>query len=84
MKKNVGTRPRPVVRTERERIVKRLKQAGRAYDAHRNMEANSDRIARLEARLVEIDTPPAPVVEEPALTESDRVAATGPTIEPAA
>ncbi len=74
MKKNVGTRTRPIVRTERERIVKRLKQAGRAYDAHRNMDANSDRIARLEARLVEIDTPPSPVVETPAPTESDRIA----------
>jgi len=63
MKKNVGTRPRPIVRTERESIVKRLKQAGRAYDAGRSVEANGVRIRRLEARLVEIDTPPAPVVE---------------------
>ena len=73
MKKNVGTRPRPIVRTARESVVKRLKQAGRAYDAGRSREANEARIARLEARLVEIDTPPAPVVEEPAPTESDRV-----------
>jgi len=69
MKKNVGTRTRPIVRTERERIVKRLKQAGRAYDSGRNVEANDARIARLEARLVEIDTPPAPVVEEPSIEE---------------
>jgi len=66
MKKNVGTRIRPIVRTERDSIVKRLKQAGRAYDAGRSVEANEARIKRLEARLVEIDTPPAPVeaVEE--------------------
>jgi len=81
MKKNVGTRPRPTVRTEREQIVKRLRQAGRAYDAGRSREANEIRMARLEARLVEIDTPPAPVVEEPAPTESDRVAVEEPTIE---
>ena len=61
MKKNTGKRTRPIVRTEREQIVKRLKQAGRAYDAGRSVEANEIRIKRLETRLVEIDTPPAPV-----------------------
>lgn len=72
MKKLTGTRPHPIVRTERESVVKRLKQAGRAYDAGRSIEANEARIARLEARLVEIDTPPAPaapVVEEPVAEE---------------
>ena len=63
MKKNTGKRTRPLVRTEREQIVKRLRQAGRAYDAGRSREANEVRIKRLEARLVEIDTPPVPASE---------------------
>ena len=60
MTKNVGTRPRPVVRTERQQIEKRLAQAIRAYGQKRNVEANSARIARLNARLIEIDTPARP------------------------
>jgi hypothetical protein len=81
VKKLTGTRPRPIVRTERESVVKRLRQAGRAYDAGRSIEANEARITRLENRLIQIDTPPAPVVEEPAPTESDRVAVEEPTVE---
>ena len=83
--KNTGKRPRPIVRTEREQIVKRLRQAGRAYDAGRSREANEARIKRLEARLVEIDTPPAPVVDTPDTPETpetpEMTAAIGETVE---
>ena len=86
--KNTGKRPRPIVRTEREQIVKRLRQAGRAYDAGRSREANEARIKRLEARLVEIDTPPAPVVDTPDTHETpetpetpEMTAAIGETVE---
>ena len=88
MKKNTGKRTRPLVRTEREQIVKRLRQAGRAYDAGRSREANEVRIKRLEARLVEIDTPPAPVVDTPDTHETpetpetpEMTAAIGETVE---
>ncbi len=82
MKKNVGTRTRPIVRTERERIVKRLNQAGRAYDAGRSREANDDRIRRLQARLIEIDTPP--VAAEPTPEPVEIVVEEAPVaVEPA-
>ena len=81
-KKNSGKRTRPMVRTEREQVVKRLRQAGRAYDAGRSADANAARIKRLEARLVEIDTPPAklaptpePIVEDPVVVEEPSVEA---------
>jgi len=54
MKKNVGTRPRKTVRTEREQIAKRLAQAQRACDDGRNVDSNGARIKRLLARLARI------------------------------
>lgn len=55
-------RPKPVQRTERERVVRRLEQASRAIEAHRNVEKNRVRAFRLGRRLTAIDTPATPEV----------------------
>lgn len=63
-------RPRPVQWSERDRMIRRLRQARRAHDAGRRVAGNEARIKRLEAQLTAIDMPPAPgVVTAPTADE---------------
>lgn len=81
MKKNLGTRPAPRVRTRYEALQHRAEQAARAHVAGRNRDKNAERIIRIgkemEAISVALFGPVSPTPDEQYVeTASDACAET--------